>query len=1185
MNPLPALSLRWRLILLIVAAFSVIFVLIVPHTLAHRDEKIATVTDHLLHTTQLIAARQQRIVARAEGVLIDLMTRDELRPDAAPESCTHFLAVRVRQEEMFDQLGRVLPNGEVACVAISAAHPVNLADRDWFQTALKSHKMVISNVLTGRILDKPVIIFAKALRDPAGEVTGVFYLAFNLDWLQKELQQNTTLNDEHIAVVDREGKLVVRYPDSYQYAGSSAAQPFFIKAIADHSGQGIVEWAGIDGILRITAFTPLLDTVAGPMYLWLGVPKAEVVAPAERELVIFLVQVTAILVLVLTLVYWGGERLLTGPLRNLASALTRFGTGERTVRTGLPHTRDDIGLLAQAFDKMADSVLAAERRLEHAGRALRILSDGNRALLECRTEQELAEAICRIIVSTGGYKFAWVGLAEPEKGKCVHPMASWNVPEGFFDDLGMTCDETESGRSPTGKAIRLGIAVASNHVQTNPDYVLWREQAQRHGYAATLALPLRQDGVVFGALNIYAADPDAFDENIVKLFSESANDLAFGIAMLRAQTGHQQTQTALKAAEDRFSSAVEASLDALFVFKGVPGPHDKILDFEFIDANTRGAQMLGMPHDQIIGHKLGELVPAVRGFFDKFIAVLATGTPLEEEFSYSTQAHGAKWLRLQVVQAGDGIAVSARDITEWKHASAEARKQSRLRTQILEASGEGIFGVDREGRTIFINPAGVEMLQWTEEELLGQPMHGLNHHTRADGSAYPDEECPIYAAYRDGAVHRVEDEVFWRKDGSSFPVEYVSTPVRDEQGNLAGAVVSFIDISERKTREQALAHAVRALKTLSSINQGLVHAADEPQLLQNVCKGIVERGGYRMAWVAYVDDNPEKTIAPIAWAGVEGGYLTQLKLTWDDTERGQGPTGRAIRTGEAQLVRDIRTDPGYALWRELAAKHGFASSYTYPLIVAGKRVGALCIYAAETNAFNEEEITLLTELGDDLAYGIETLRTRTERDRIAHAHAHHAEILQKSLEDSIRAIAYTVEMRDPYTAGHERRVGELAVAIAKEVGLSESRIKGVRLAATVHDLGKINIPAEILSKPGKLSDIEFMLIQTHPMAGYDILKDVEFPWPIAEIVLQHHEKMDGSGYPQGLKGEEILLESRIMTVADVVEAMTSHRPYRPGLGTEAALKEIERGKGNAYDLTVAEACLKLFREERFSFQV
>jgi hypothetical protein len=338
-----------------------------------------------------------------------------------------------------------------------------------------------------------------------------------------------------------------------------------------------------------------------------------------------------------------------------------------------------------------------------------------------------------------------------------------------------------------------------------------------------------------------------------------------------------------------------------------------------------------------------------------------------------------------------------------------------------------------------------------------------------------------------------------------------------------------------------------------------------------------------MAWVAFADDNPEKSITPVAWAGVEEGYLAQLNLSWADTERGQGPTSRAIRSGEMQVSHDILSDPGYELWRDLAQKHGYAANFSYPLTVAGKIIGSLGIYATQADAFDETEIELLTELGGDLAFGIENLRTRAQRDLIAHQHKHHAEIMRHNLEDALRAIATTVEMRDPYTAGHERRVSELAVAIAQELGLDEDKIHGLRLAASVHDLGKIRIPAEILSKPGKLSDIEFMLIKTHPQAGYDILKDVDFPWPIADMVWQHHERMDGTGYPQGLQGSQILLESRILAVADVVEAMASHRPYRAGLGIDIALAEIERGKGSAYDPAVADACMTLFREERFAF--
>ena len=189
--------------------------------------------------------------------------------------------------------------------------------------------------------------------------------------------------------------------------------------------------------------------------------------------------------------------------------------------------------------------------------------------------------------------------------------------------------------------------------------------------------------------------------------------------------------------------------------------------------------------------------------------------------------------------------------------------------------------------------------------------------------------------------------------------------------------------------------------------------------------------------------------------------------------------------------------------------------------------------------------------------------------------------LEQSMLTTVEAVSAMVEMRDPYTAGHERRVGELAAAIGGEMGLPEETVTGLRVTGLVHDIGKISVPAEILSKPGRLSEIEFEIIKNHARSGYDILKGVEFPWPLPEIILQHHERMDGSGYPQHLKGDLIIPEARIMAVADVVESMASHRPYRPALGVDRALEEIERNSGRLYDPQVASACLSLFREKGY----
>jgi len=208
---------------------------------------------------------------------------------------------------------------------------------------------------------------------------------------------------------------------------------------------------------------------------------------------------------------------------------------------------------------------------------------------------------------------------------------------------------------------------------------------------------------------------------------------------------------------------------------------------------------------------------------------------------------------------------------------------------------------------------------------------------------------------------------------------------------------------------------------------------------------------------------------------------------------------------------------------------------------------------------------------------LEIFRDITERKKSE-------ERLKKTMDATIETMSKIIEVKDPYTAGHQQRVSQLTTAIAKELNLSPDKIEGIRIASLIHDIGKIGLPTEILSKPGKLTDIEFSLIKDHSQIGYDILKSIDFSYPIAQIVLQHHERLNSSGYPNKLKGDEILLEARILGVADVVEAMSSFRPYRPALGIDAALEEISKNKGILYDPKIVDACIKLFKEKGFKLE-
>ena len=215
---------------------------------------------------------------------------------------------------------------------------------------------------------------------------------------------------------------------------------------------------------------------------------------------------------------------------------------------------------------------------------------------------------------------------------------------------------------------------------------------------------------------------------------------------------------------------------------------------------------------------------------------------------------------------------------------------------------------------------------------------------------------------------------------------------------------------------------------------------------------------------------------------------------------------------------------------------------------------------------------------------VSAARDITERKRIEDELKHSSGKIQKAMEGTIQSMALTSETRDPYTAGHQNRVARLACAIAAEMGIPEHRIEGIRVSGTLHDIGKIYVPAEILSKPGKLRPNEINLLKDHAEVGYELLRNIEFPWPVAEIVYQHHERLDGSGYPRGLKGEEIKLEARIMGVADVVEAMASHRPYRPAFSIEKALLEIIQKKGIIYDSQVVDACMSLFNAKNYKLE-
>ena len=364
---------------------------------------------------------------------------------------------------------------------------------------------------------------------------------------------------------------------------------------------------------------------------------------------------------------------------------------------------------------------------------------------------------------------------------------------------------------------------------------------------------------------------------------------------------------------------------------------------------------------------------------------------------------------------------------------------------------------------------------------------------------------------------------------------------------------------------------------LKNIDELILRDKKDSKFLLKVCKEIIKIDNYRFAWIGLVKKNKTRGITKIkslAHYGSNGFTNDLLDCLLGNINSKDKPFLSSVITKKYEVKRYNKSEsPETDTKEELILKNNFSSSILIPLKHNGKILGLINIFSDHRNSFKEQENEILLKIANNLSNDIrgvklEILLKDTTKQ------------LQRALYETIDAITLMSEIKDPYTSGHQKRVAIISSAIAAELGLSKDMIDGIYVAGLLHDVGKISVPNDILSKPGKLNEGEFMIIKNHPIVSYSILEHIEFPWPIASIVTQHHERIDGSGYPHGIQGKEMSIESRILSVADVVEAMTAHRPYRPALGLKKALSEIDHNKGILYDREITEACIKVFREKK-----
>ncbi len=514
------------------------------------------------------------------------------------------------------------------------------------------------------------------------------------------------------------------------------------------------------------------------------------------------------------------------------------------------------------------------------------------------------------------------------------------------------------------------------------------------------------------------------------------------------------------------------------------------------------------------------------------------------------------------------------DITDRKQIELALRVQEQQYRTLVEHSPDLVVRYDSRLRRIYVNPAWEKASGLSAEQVIG-----------VSPAEMPKVPMPVIGSYA-AALERVLQtgeresvEFTWINAlDEELYLQYVIVPETDRDGGVVSLLAVGRDITEIKRAEDALRDSEshlrrvnRALRTLSAGNETLVRATSVQELLDRMCQTMVDVGEHVLVTIGTFEPDGDR-LESRAWAGPHDAELREAVCNTACQALSQ-----TLEQGSSVVIHDVFSDAHCRACEDRLRRAGIHSGLILPLRSGGDNLGVLSIFSASQAAFDDDEVSLMREVSNNLSYGIRALRDRLSRE-------HWSQRIQATMEETIQALASTVELRDPYTAGHQRRVAYLAKAIGREMGLQESRLTGLYMAAVIHDIGKIQVPAEVLTRPGRLSPVEFEIVKTHVEGGYDILKSIEFPWPIADIVRQHHERMNGSGYPFGLDGAELLLESRILAVADVVEAISSFRPYRAGLGIDHALDEIEAGRGELFDSDIVNVCIRLFREQGFSFE-
>ncbi len=804
-----------------------------------------------------------------------------------------------------------------------------------------------------------------------------------------------------------------------------------------------------------------------------------------------------------------------------------------------------IGLSGSATEVTAE--VKAHEQLAHLNQVLRAVRSVNQLITKEHDPDRLLQRVCARLIRTRGYRNVWIALLDAD----TKLLAFYHA--GLGEEARSLKETLKIGNLPecARRALTAGgvVKIEDTISECGDCPLVGKAPAHRE-----MTSRLEHDGKVYGLISVGLPREYAGLEEEQALLKELAGDISFALHDLEVEKEQRKAQEALRASEAHYRSIVENSHSGILIVDET---------YRFVYANKRLCKLLERNCREIIGHDFRE-------FLDEESRALVVdryrrrqrGEEVPSHYEFNVIRPNGKKRRVEisstVIRDSMGnvrTIAQLLDITAQRH---------------LERSLDGIYRLQRRLVLLHEERGIVRAVIDAVRDLLEMG------------------DCALYL------VNKSEKKLFLAGYTQEVSPKFREMPLENGRGIIpivaqTGETIYLPDVS------QDLRYLPGRIKNRSEL---CVPIKTKGKVL-----GVLNAESSELDAFSIDDQRLLETLADSAAVALENARLFSTLQSSEEQFRSvaeaaaeaviiANPEGKIIFWNKAAQdifgyrVREVIGRSPVFLMPERFRKAFHAGMENWKTTGVAPLAGERTVFTGLKKDGHEFPcaISYSTWEAGGKRYSSVVIRDITELMRAEKEIKESYARLQRILDGIVRALAAAVELRDPYTSGHQQRVAKLAVAIAKEMKLSSDRIEGLFYACLVHDIGKLAIPAEILAKPSALTDLEFSLIKTHPKRAYDVLKEINFPWPIADIVLQHHERLDGSGYPNGLKDGEILLEARILAVADVVEAMSSHRPYRPALGLEAALSEMEKNRGRLYDPEAVDACLRLFRDKGFTFK-